>query len=42
MEVKEIVEKIRKGEIDINNQELFFSTLIKGLILKLNEENEYE
>lgn len=38
MEVKEIVEKIRKGEIDINNQELFFSTLIKGLILKLNED----
>lgn len=38
MEVKEIVEKIRKGEIDINNQELFFSTLIKGLILKLKED----
>lgn len=38
MEVKEIIEKIRKGEIDINNQELFFSTLIKGLILKLNED----
>lgn len=36
--VEILVEKIRRGEIDINNQELFFSTLIKGLILKLNEE----
>ena len=33
-----IVEKIREGEIDINNQELFFSTLIKGLMLKLNQD----
>ena len=33
-----IVEKIRKGVIDINNQELFFSTLIKGLMLKLNQD----
>lgn len=31
-----IVEKIRSGEIDINSQELFFSALIKGLILNLN------
>lgn len=38
MEEKDIIEKIRKGEIDINNQELFFSILIKGLILKLNED----
>jgi hypothetical protein len=38
MEVKDIIEKIRKGEIDINNQELFFSILIKGLMLKLNED----
>lgn len=38
LDEKYIVEKIRKGEIDINNQELFFSTLIKGLILKLNED----
>ena len=38
MDVNTIVEKIRKGEIDINNQELFFSTLIKGLILKLNQD----
>lgn len=32
-----IVEKIRNKDIDINNQELFFSTLIKGLILNLND-----
>lgn len=31
-----IIEDIRKGVIDINNQELFFSTLIKGLILNLD------
>lgn len=31
LDEKYIVEKIRKGEIDINNQELFFSTLIKGI-----------
>lgn len=35
---KKIVEKIRAGEIDINNQELFFSTFIKGLLLKLNQD----
>lgn len=34
----DIIEKIRRGEIDINNQELFFSNLIKGLMLKLNED----
>lgn len=33
-----VIEKIRKGDIDINNQELFFSNLIKGLMLKLNED----
>lgn len=38
MNIKEILEKIRKGEIDINNQELFFSNLIKGLMLKLNKD----
>lgn len=38
MERKELIEKIRKGDIDINNQELFFSILIKGLMLKLNED----
>ena len=38
MKREEFIEKIRKGEIDINNQELFFSILIKGLMLKLNED----
>lgn len=33
-----MIEKIRSGEIDINNQELFFSILIKGLLLKLQED----
>ena len=33
-----IVENIRKGVIDINNQELFFSTLIKGALRKLEED----
>ena len=34
----QIVEKIKSGEIDINNQELFFSALIKGLMLNLNRD----
>lgn len=34
----DIIEKIRVGEIDINNQELFFSTLIKGLMLRLDDD----
>lgn len=34
----EISENIRKGKIDINNQELFFSSLIKGLLLELNKD----
>lgn len=34
----DVIEKIRKGEIDINNQELFFSTLIKGLMLRLDDD----
>lgn len=34
----DIIESIRKGKIDINNQELFFGNLIKGLMLKLNED----
>lgn len=37
-DVNKIVEGIRLGEIDVNNQELFFSTLIKGLLLKLKED----
>lgn len=34
----EIVEKIRTGQIDINNQSLFFPIVIKGLLVKLNEQ----
>lgn len=33
-----IIEQIRVGKIDINNQELFFSTLIKGLINRLDDD----
>lgn len=33
---EDIYELIRKGKIDINNQEKFFSILIKGLLLKLD------
>ena len=38
MPYRDIVEKIRKGQIDINNQELFFSTLIKGLMVNLSHD----
>lgn len=34
----EIANKIRKGDLDINVQERFLSSLIKGLLLKLNSE----
>lgn len=37
MENKQIYEDIRKGLIDINNQEKFFSLLIKGLLISLND-----
>lgn len=37
-DVTNIIENIRTGEIDINNQELFFSTVIKGLMLKLDDD----
>lgn len=33
-----VIENIRKGEIDINNQDLFFSILIKGLLLRLDDD----
>lgn len=33
-----VIDKIRNGALDINVQELFFSTLIKGLLHKLNNE----
>lgn len=38
MEAKELVEKIKKGELDCNNQQLFFSFLLKGLLLHLNQQ----
>lgn len=38
MTVDEIIEKIRNGEIDCNNQQSFFSKLLKGLLLKLTED----
>jgi len=37
MDRKELINKIRRGEIDINNQSLFFPIVIKGLLLKLNQ-----
>ena len=36
--LQSIMDSIRKGEIDINNQSLFFPIIIKGLIIKLNEQ----
>lgn len=36
--MSDIINQIRSGEIDINNQELFFSSLIKGLMLRLNDD----
>lgn len=33
-----LINKIRSGEIDINNQSLFFPIIIKGLLIKLNEQ----
>ena len=38
IEADKIALKMRKGEIDCNNQELFFSILIKGLLTKLNKD----
>lgn len=38
MNINEIIDDIREDKIDINNQELFFSKLIKGLMIKLNED----
>ena len=35
---REIINKIREGEIDINNQSLFFPIIIKGLLVKLNKQ----
>ena len=33
-----MIESIRTGKIDINNQELFFSILLKGLLLRLDDD----
>jgi hypothetical protein len=38
MNRQDIIQDIRLRKIDINNQELFFSHLIKGLMIKLNED----
>ena len=38
MDIKELIFKIRNGEVDVNNQQNMFATLIKGLIVKLNED----
>ena len=37
-EKQKIIDSIRRGEIDINNQSLFFPIIIKGLLVKLNEQ----
>ena len=34
--IKNIIDKIRNGDLDINVQDLFFSILIKGLLYNLN------
>lgn len=38
MEIKELVENIRCGKIDVNNQQNIFTTIIKGLIINLNRD----
>lgn len=37
-EVKQLVESIRREEIDVNNQSSFFKILIKGLLINLNKD----
>lgn len=36
--IEKLIEKIRTGILDVNVQELFISSLIKGLLFKLNNE----
>lgn len=36
-EERDIIYKIRRGEIDVNNQQMFMSILLKGLIWNLNQ-----
>lgn len=38
MDIKNLVADINRGKIDINNQQNFFSSVIKGLLVKLNED----
>ena len=38
IKVKQIIQDVRNGVLDVNVQELFFSALIKGLLYKLNTE----
>ena len=38
MDSKDLILKIREGEIDCNNQSLFFSILIKGLMNRLDDD----
>lgn len=38
MSIDNIIESIRGGKIDVNNQQNIFSTIIKGLILNLNKD----
>lgn len=38
MNIDQIINDIKVGRIDINNQQLFFSLLIKGLLLKLDDD----
>lgn len=35
---QDIIKSIRSNTVDMNNQELFISTVLKGLILKLNQD----
>lgn len=38
LNTKQLIDKIRRGEIDINNQSLFFPIVIKGLLVNLNKQ----
>ena len=40
MKIREITEKIRRGEIDCNNQSRFLSILSKGLLAELRDNVE--
>lgn len=38
MDINELIENIRQGKIDINNQQNIFTTIIKGLMVNLNKD----